>query len=321
MNVCGACRVFMKNIAGWRFLTVVSFAFAVMATERPSLAQRAMQSPVMVTVARTKSAGSSQQIGLKITIRNMSKKDVDIRLEALFLAEGGSRGNQEGIYCERKTSAALKAGESRDFTTESDSPHGNSYSYNGSYYYYSSMKQRGYLTRVFADGQLVNVTGSAPSYQKAGWDPKAMAQLGYTGEDDQATSRPVPASPRVIAREEPPPVEPLSRPAPSNAVSPAPLPLKPVSFEPAKPLAPTWDEKIYVRNAKLYNAAVESYQLYLKNRGDGSVLKKAESDLRTCVDEFTRIQYGAPASYDLPGLITRCNQTIFAIQGTMQVPR
>lgn len=308
------------NLSG-RSLSILFFAVVALLLERPAFAQRAVQSPVMVTVVRTKSAGSSQQIGLKITIRNMSKKDVDIRLEALFLADGGSRGNQEGIFCERKTGMTLKAGESHDFTTESDSPRSGMFSYNGIYYYYSSMRQRGYMTRVYADGQLVNVTGSAPSYQKAGWDPKAMAQLGYAGEDDRAAPRPAPSTPRVIAREEPMPVESPSHPAPAVTASPAPPPMKPVSIEPAKPVAPTWDEQIYARNAKLYNAAVESYQLYLKNRGDISVLKKAEADLRTCADEFTKIQYGAPDSYDLPGLITRCNQTIFAIQGTMRAPR
>lgn len=163
----------------------------------PAHAQRAVQSPLMVTVVRNSSSRTTQQMGLKITIRNMSKNDVDVRLEALFLASGGSRGNQDGIYCERKTSATLKPSESREFETESEQPNGSSYTYNGNYYYYSSMKVRGYMTRVFADGQLVNVTGSAPSFQKAGWDDKEMAKLGYSGPGPSGEAS------RPAGREEP----------------------------------------------------------------------------------------------------------------------
>lgn len=541
----------------------VGLAFCL-ALPFPAEAQRAVSSPLMVTVVRTKSSGRTQQISLKTTVRNMSKKDVEVRLEALFIAAGGSRSGQDGIYFESKATETVKAGESHEFETESDQPSGSSYNYNGVYYYYSTMKVRGYLTRVFADGQLVNVTGSTPSFQKAGWDDKELAKLGYSGagapagRPEQPATREepmqvanVPGGPRTAvpstvsvrssdlaarilqsglrkdlavyyALDERPgegsvraasnpdhvgtmlgnvsaqpcigsalrfernaavnlgkpgelnfsgPItlsawvrtegpseayrsvlyrgsETASRgdmyirirdgkyqigawdgqtdhfaeiPVPAadagtwvhlagsfdgtawrlyrngvqvaekaarrgailldgdwilgaisdsgsrsfggaidelaiwkRALSPDELlalhdagksrmaeiarrptrsetdiapgtavplaPLSPVRIEPPPaPVAPTYDAKIYEQYAKLYNESMEAYQAYLKNRTGHAGLRKIETDLRTCSDELAKIVHGAPESLDLPGLIARCNQTIFAIHATLQV--
>ena len=67
------------------------------------------------------------------------------------------------IFCERKTSKTFDPGESHDFNTESDAGSDRLYEVSGVYYSYSSLKIKGYLTRVFANGELVNVTVSQPT--------------------------------------------------------------------------------------------------------------------------------------------------------------
>ena len=49
--------------------------------------------------------------------------------------------------------------------------------------------------RVFADGQLVNVSGSVPSLQKVGWDDKDLAKMGYSGANKSDTPRTVATTP------------------------------------------------------------------------------------------------------------------------------
>lgn len=160
------------------------------------MAQRAATSPLLVNVTRQKSVGASQQLSLKITVRNMSKNDVQVGIEALFVGELVFRGNQETIYCERKTSAELKAGESRDFVTESDTtytqPLGPGVISRSNY-----VKPKGYITRVLAGGQLVNVDATVPSLQKMAWDERTLDKLrqlpGVGSVAEVADVRPRPA--------------------------------------------------------------------------------------------------------------------------------
>jgi hypothetical protein len=110
---------------------------------------------------------------------------------------------------------------------------------------------------------------------------------------------------------------------PVVAVTPPTTPavLAPAPVAPSQPVAPvpsTWDEPTYTATAKRYNAAVDAYQGWLAKRGTQATLKNIENELHECADAFEKIQHGAPSSYNIPGLITKCRQTIFAVHGTMQ---
>lgn len=301
-----------------RFLAVLLCVCGFFLSAAESFAQRAIQSPLVVNVLRTRSTGGSQQMALKVTVRNMSKKDVEVRLEGLFVAAGGMRNGQDGIYCQLKEEAVLKPSESKEFELESEPPSSGYYTYNGVYYYYSSMKVRGYMTRVFADGQLVNVTGSTPSFQKAGWEPKELAKLGYSN-GEAPPARPSSVVTTTVTRS---PTAPTAEPATEPAAAPAVTNAKPVALaEPPPPPAPvksTFDQKTYEEVAQVYNNATDAYQNFLKNRGTPATLRRIENDLKFCVEEIEKISVGAPASLDLPGFLAKCQKTLFAVHGTMQ---
>ena len=182
------------NVMSWLFPAVVcAFLF-----EHAALAQRAAQSPLVVTVTRDKTDGGrtthydtgydssksyNAKVSLKIAVRNMITNSVETKIEALFVADAMSAGSADGIYCKRETSATLNPGESRDFSTESDPLESHVYK---SYEYSSKSGSRfkGYIVRVFADGQLVEVNASQPSLKKTGWDEKTVKKM--LGEKDDA---------------------------------------------------------------------------------------------------------------------------------------
>lgn len=321
---------------------IACFLAAVLAAVTPAaFAQRAVQSPVTVQVIRTKTDSKSQQIGLRMTVRNMSQKEVNVRVEALFIAEPAYGGGKEFIFCERKTGRAFTGGEMHEFNTESEEGASRLYEVNGVYYSYTTLKIKGYITRVFADGQLVNVSGSVPSMQKLGWDDALLAKLGYTGQQaDPArvvasvtpTPTPVPTpdpvvptyeeprkQPRAVMprdEDDPPAVRPTTSPVspPPVAVTPAPTPAP----TPAVPSGP-WDEAAYTATAKRYNAAVDAYQTFLQKRGSQDQLKKIEDELHECAGSFEKMQGSAPSSYNIEALLAKCRQTIFAVHGTRLV--
>lgn len=331
-------------------LIAVFVATGLLAVMPSAQAQRAVQSPLTVQVIRTKTDKNDQQIGLKITVRNMSSKPVEMKLEALFTGEPMYGGrSREFIFSERKTSKTFAPGESHEFNTESDAGVDRTYSFDGTYYSYSSLKIKGYLTRVFADGQLVNVSGSVPSLQKVGWDDEALDKLGYSGANKSDAPRtvaavtpppvvapePTIATPRVVMPADEPPAETPRQPravmprddddAPANpavAVTPPSVPAvlapTPAPVKPAQPVVSTWHEPTYTATAKRYNAAVDAYQSWLAKRGTQATLKDIENELHECASAFEKIQDGAPAAYNVPGLVTKCRQTIFAVHGTLQ---
>lgn len=181
----------------------------------PAEAQRAANSSLLVNVTRPRTGGSSQQIALKISIRNMSWTDVKVDLAAIFVGDLIYRNGQETIFCERKTSAQLRGGETRDFETQSDT----TYTMQAGFSYLSRsqyVKPKGYIVRVAANGQLVHVEATTPSLQKTGWDNAALDKLRLLEPPpprvagDLKADPPPPAQP---ARPEtgvrpPPPVEP-----------------------------------------------------------------------------------------------------------------
>lgn len=181
------------------FRTLIIALAALFSGLPPATAQRAATSPLLVNATRLKSAGAAQQITLKISVRNMSRNDLTIDLEALFVGELVYRGGLDTIYSERKTSAQLKAGESRDFVTESDTARtleaGFTFASRSTF-----VKPKGYIARVLADGQLVHVEATAPSLQKAGWDDRALDKLRVlddtAGAPPDGNLRPQPAAPR-----------------------------------------------------------------------------------------------------------------------------
>lgn len=177
------------------FLALVSASLVAV----PARAQRAVQSPLVVNVSRDKTDSGrnteydtgysssrtyNRSVALKIAARNMTTNAVDVKIQALFVAEAMSSGSADGIYCKRETSAALGPREAKDFTTESEPLGSSVYK---SYYGYNSKtgsKFKGYIVRVFANDQLVEVNGSTPSLQKTGWDEKAIRKM--LGETDEA---------------------------------------------------------------------------------------------------------------------------------------
>ena len=319
------------------FLIAVFLCFA--GAVPPVLAQRAVQSPLMVTVGRNSStsAHGNQQVELKIAVRNMSTSEVEMRLEALFVAEPIGHAGTDGIYCKHTESATLGKGEAHDFLMQSDPLEGQRYQSAYGYTYGYGSKFKGYIIRVFANGQLVNVNATLPSLQKAGWDEKGLVKLGYSNSGvSEIAPHPAGAGPHT---------------APADAEAPSPTPDaghggRNTSFLPATPTTPETElqskpvvsAKIsapdpvmeiatgsssappadYQQTAILYNRNIAAYQDYLKSRNNPAVLKRIESNLRVCADGFEKYRTQAPAGSDPDSLIERCNSTIFAVQGTRQ---
>lgn len=192
-----------------------------------AFAQRAIQSPLVVTVTRDKtdsgrtthfddgydsSKSYNRTVSLKINVRNMSTNEIPVKIQALFVAESQGYGGQDGIYCKRETEAKLTARESHDFSTESDALAGHVYkSTYSSYSYKSGSKFKGYIVRVFANDQLVEVNGSQPSLQKVGWDEKALKKMLPPDPEEERANRPG----RIIRPAQPvQPVQP-AQPAPN----------------------------------------------------------------------------------------------------------
>lgn len=178
---------------------LLAVAFAL-----PVHAQRAVQSPLVVKVTREKTASGrnteydtgysssktyNRSVALKIAARNMTTNTWDVKVQALFVAEAMSAGAADGIYCKKETKDTLGPREAKDFTTESDPLGASVYK---SYYGYNSKsgsKFKGYIVRIFANDQLVEVNASTPSLQKTGWDEKAIEKM--MGEEEKAPSAPV----------------------------------------------------------------------------------------------------------------------------------
>ena len=180
-----------------KILPALCALLAVGAFTPASYAQRAVQSPFSVTVARDKTSSGRQteydtgyyssrnynrSVALKITVRNMTTNSFDTKLEALFVAEAMSAGSADGIYCKRETSATLTSREVHEFATDSEPLQ--SHVDKGYYYNYKSgSKFKGYIVRIFANGQLVEVNASQPSLQKIGWDDKTIKKMLGEKED------------------------------------------------------------------------------------------------------------------------------------------
>lgn len=206
-------------------------ALAVTLLVPSALAQRAVQSPLVVTVSRDKTASGrnteydtgysssktyNRAVALKINVRNMSTNKVDVRMQALFVAEAMSSGAADGIYCKREEKQALASREAFDFMAESD-PLGSSVykSYYG-YNYKSGSKFKGYIVRIFANENLVDVTGSTPSLQKLGWDEKAIKKMMPVEEENEMPRRRVPS---VRAEEPAQPAQPAQPSQPARKVT------------------------------------------------------------------------------------------------------
>lgn len=155
------------------------FLVAAFLAALPAAAQRAVQSPLSVTVKRTKMDSVRKQVELTISLRNMTQQEVETRIEALFIADGLGDGGLDGVYCRKTSTQTLKPSEARDFKTLSD-PLESLYvlTSNGEGYRYRyNNKFKGYIVRVFANGTLVRVDGTSPSFEKIAWDDKELGKM------------------------------------------------------------------------------------------------------------------------------------------------
>lgn len=188
----------MNKLSG--LMAVVAVA-GLMAGE--AQAQRAPSSPFSVTVARAKTDSGRQtnydtgysssknynrSVGLKVTVRNMTTNDVETKVEGLFVAEAMSAGAADGIYSRVIETEKIPGRGVKDFMIESEALAG--HEYKGYYYNYKSgSKFKGYIVRVFANGQIAEVNGSQPSLQKLGWDEKALKKMTPQEEETRPIRR------------------------------------------------------------------------------------------------------------------------------------
>jgi len=158
----------------------------------PAGAQRAVQSPLLVKVTREKSDSGrnteydsgysssrtyNRSVAIKIAARNMTTNTVNLKIQALFVAEALSSGSSDGIYCKKEVTDSLGPRDGKEFVTESDPLGSSVYKSSYGYSYKSGSKFKGYIVRIFADGSLVEVNGSTPSLQKVGWDERAVLKM------------------------------------------------------------------------------------------------------------------------------------------------
>lgn len=173
---------------GWVLVMILGFGVSTYTEAQ----QRAVQSPLVITVVRGKTDSGrrtnydtgysssreyNRSVQLKISTRNMSTNSVDMKQEALFVADAMSQGSVDGIYSRSDTNLSLAARSSTDFEVESAPLGGSEYKSSYGYNYKSGSKFKGYIIRTFANGQLVDVQASQPSLQKAGWDEKAIQKM------------------------------------------------------------------------------------------------------------------------------------------------
>lgn len=178
----------MNSCALRRIAVLFAFATACIADAQ----QRPMQSPLVVTVTRSKTDSGrktaydsgyssskeySRSVVLKSTTRNMATNDITVRQEAYFVSEAMSSGGQDGIYSRSETNLTVATRGVFEQTIESEPLTSQEYksSYGSNYKYGSKFK--GYIVRTFANGQLVDVQASQPSLQKAGWDDKLLKRM------------------------------------------------------------------------------------------------------------------------------------------------
>lgn len=176
----------------YKRIAPVLLALALPLSNEALAQQRAIQSPLVVSVVRGKTDSGrrtnydtgyssskeySRSISLRVSTRNMSTNTVEMRQEALFVAEAMSQGSADGVYSRCDTNLLLSARSATEFIADSEPLSGHEYKSSYGYNYKYGSKFKGYIVRTFANGQLVDVQASQPSLLKAGWDEKTIKKM------------------------------------------------------------------------------------------------------------------------------------------------